>query len=562
MASFETQIEAVTGLDITSSSTPSQDDVTIFLNHSILDLVNKLKLINPGGYTQMATKTSVSSGSSAIIDGDIMAVYGSEVQLGVGVASITLDSGGSGYTEIPTIEISGGGGSSATATCTLIDGAVGPTITVITNGSGYTSTPIVTFSSGSATATAVLEAVTSYRNPATEIDFQLGSVALDPSSIHYQSKFNPAYFRQGREVHIIPNGGEVLHIDIPTTSYDAEEVISVPRQFQRSIVLGAAIKAVERSMINILEDSSASANYPSYTIDSIFLTDTAESFVAAMPDLLAYPEFTWVDTLLLEEHTGETLSRTKIDPEFLNIAYTPPALEIVTLPAIPNLDLGSPPVPPDNTDIEIDFSQTPPIYGMPSQEMEDFPTITDFALNASTTFPTAMHAPSFTVPTAISTTIGTLPAPPVYSPPKLLGVVEQLMEDTMEAAPAAELADAQSLGTLLGAAWEYIQAEEDPEQFGSVNQFIGTVSNLYSTAMQNSMNTLTTSTAEYQQEVSKVMAQAQNDQAKANKQNDLDWGKEIAQYQQELSLHQADMTRFTADVQQQIQVWTLQNLTY
>jgi hypothetical protein len=559
MASFETQIEAVTGLDIDASSKPSQADITIFLNHSILDLVNKLKLINPSGYAQMATKTAVGSGSSALIDGDIMAVYGSEVQLGVGVTGITVTSAGTGYTEIPTIEISGGGGSGATATCVLDGSTIDATITMTANGSGYTSVPIVTFSAGNATATASLEAVTSYRNPATEIDFQLGSIALDPSSIHYQSKFNPAYFRQGRNVFIIPNGGEVLHIDLPTTAYDAEEVVSVPKQFQRSIVLGAAIRAVERNILSITEDST---KHPLYSFDSIFLTDTAESFVSTLPDLLAYPEFVWLDTLLLERHTGETLSRTKIDTEFNNILYTPPVLEIVTLPAIPNLDLGSPPVPPDNTDTDIGFSQIPPSYTMPEQEIEDFPTITDFALDAGTTFPSAMHAPSFTAPTATSTTIGTLPAPPVYSPPKLLGVVEQLMEDTMEASPAAGLGDAQSIGTLLGAAWEYIQAEEDPEQFGSVNQFIGTVVNLYSTSMQSSMNDLQSKSAEYQSSVTKVMTQAQNDQATANKQNDLDWGKEIAQYQNELTLHQADIARFNADVQQQIQVWTLQNLTY
>lgn len=556
MSSFETQIEAITGLDIDSVSKPSQDDLTIFLNHSILDLVNKLKLINPGGYAQMATKTAVGSGSSAIIDGDIMAVYGTEVQLGVGVSSITLGGGGSGYATAPTITLSGGGGSGATATCTISDSAV-DAITVTATGSGYTSIPTVTFSTGSAIATAILEAVKSYRNPATEIDFELGSIALNPDSIHYQSKFNPAYFRQGRSVFIIPDGGEVLHIDLPITSYDAEEVISLPKQFQRSIVLGAAIRSLERNIIDSTESSK-----PSYSFDSIFLTDTAESFVATLPDILEYPEFTWVDTLLIEKHTGEILSRTNIDTEFNKIIFTPPVLEIVTMPSLPTIDLGSPPVPPDDVDISINFNQSPPTYKMPVQVVEDFPSITSFSLNASTVFPAAMHSPSFISPTAESTTIGSLPAPPVYNPPKLLGVVEQLMEDTIEASPTAELGDAQSIGRLLGAAWDYIQNEEDPEQFGSVNQFIGTVVNLYGSAMQSSMNELQTKSAEYQQEVTKVMTQAQNDQAKANKQNDLDWGREVAQYQQELAHHQSEIARFNADVQQQIQVWTLKNLTY
>ena len=47
MASFETQIEAVTGLDIDATSKPSQADVTIFLNHSILTPILNVGLITP-----------------------------------------------------------------------------------------------------------------------------------------------------------------------------------------------------------------------------------------------------------------------------------------------------------------------------------------------------------------------------------------------------------------------------------------------------------------------------------------------------------------------------------
>ena len=78
------------------------------------------------------------------------------------VASITVTAGGSGYTSAPTISISGGGGTGATAVATVneISGIV-TEIKVTNIGSGYTSTPTVTITGGGgsgAAGTAVLDA--------------------------------------------------------------------------------------------------------------------------------------------------------------------------------------------------------------------------------------------------------------------------------------------------------------------------------------------------------------------------------------------------------------------
>jgi hypothetical protein len=76
---------------------------------------------------------------------------------GGGVISITVTNGGTGYTNQPSVTISGGGGSGATA----VAAGSNETITqaaVVTPGTGYTSTPAVTFgapSGGGATATGV-----------------------------------------------------------------------------------------------------------------------------------------------------------------------------------------------------------------------------------------------------------------------------------------------------------------------------------------------------------------------------------------------------------------------
>jgi len=59
------------------------------------------------------------------------------------IVSITVTNGGYNYTTPPTIVIVGGGGSGATATCTVLNGAI-QTVTMVINGSGYTSAPTVT----------------------------------------------------------------------------------------------------------------------------------------------------------------------------------------------------------------------------------------------------------------------------------------------------------------------------------------------------------------------------------------------------------------------------------
>jgi hypothetical protein len=73
-----------------------------------------------------------------------------------GIVQIALTSGGSGYTSKPTVVISGGGGTGATATATRSGANVLTAITVTNPGSGYTSPPTISFTGGGGTgATAV-----------------------------------------------------------------------------------------------------------------------------------------------------------------------------------------------------------------------------------------------------------------------------------------------------------------------------------------------------------------------------------------------------------------------
>tara|TARA_R100000664_G_C2746737_1_gene134366 strand:+ start:866 stop:1597 length:732 start_codon:yes stop_codon:yes gene_type:complete len=83
-------------------------------------------------------------------------------QKGKSVQSISLVSGGTGYTTVPTIIFRGGNAiTDATATCTIDSGAV-DSITLTSGGSGYTSNPTVFIVGGTtddnvARATATIE---------------------------------------------------------------------------------------------------------------------------------------------------------------------------------------------------------------------------------------------------------------------------------------------------------------------------------------------------------------------------------------------------------------------
>lgn len=75
------------------------------------------------------------------------------------VERVTVTAGGSGYTTVPTVALTGGGGSGATATAAL-NGVV-QTVTVGAGGSGYTTNPTVALTGGGgsgATAVSVISA--------------------------------------------------------------------------------------------------------------------------------------------------------------------------------------------------------------------------------------------------------------------------------------------------------------------------------------------------------------------------------------------------------------------
>jgi hypothetical protein len=82
------------------------------------------------------------------------------------VGTLRLTAGGAGYTSAPTVTLEGGGGTGASATATVTDGAIS-TLTLNAGGSGYTSAPTISFvGGGGAGATAAAMLADSLLSPA------------------------------------------------------------------------------------------------------------------------------------------------------------------------------------------------------------------------------------------------------------------------------------------------------------------------------------------------------------------------------------------------------------
>ena len=148
-----------------STWTPSQyEDLKFTLyralftitNTGTLALVNEeLKAQDPNDTTAVEGPVRLGGGVSA----GIPTLPNNPLDTSSGVASVTVDTAGVGYTSVPTVSFSGGGGTGAAAIATVVGGAI-TAVTMTDSGSGYATVPTVAFttsgSSTAATATAVI----------------------------------------------------------------------------------------------------------------------------------------------------------------------------------------------------------------------------------------------------------------------------------------------------------------------------------------------------------------------------------------------------------------------
>lgn len=152
--------DANTLSDVASYNLPGDDLYGIAsrmgrtMGQCVLDLLAMAVNVVPLAAAGLGNFTSAGAGGS-----------GTAVLSGTGVGSITLGSGGSGYTTAPTVVLAGGGGTGATATASVSAGAI-TGFSVTAAGTGYTSAPAVivsTLPSATVTDLAALDVIPPFR---------------------------------------------------------------------------------------------------------------------------------------------------------------------------------------------------------------------------------------------------------------------------------------------------------------------------------------------------------------------------------------------------------------
>lgn len=121
--------------------------------------------------------------------------------------SVVVTNPGSGYTSVPTVSFSGGGGTGAAATAVIQNGAV-IAINITNPGSGYTSAPSVSLSGGgfdtAATASSTIVPVSLDGIPTAGLDISTTTIVA-PLLLGSPKKINFYYLRAGTDAESSPN---------------------------------------------------------------------------------------------------------------------------------------------------------------------------------------------------------------------------------------------------------------------------------------------------------------------------------------------------------------------
>ena len=127
--------------------------------------IRSITILNDGsGYTSTPTVFISTSRDGAGVNASAVAITTSVGGLN-SIKELVLTNAGAGYTQAPDINIVGGGGSGAIATCTIEKTQRGViSFNVINGGSGYTSSPAITVSGPGAGVTAIGESVVDIGN--------------------------------------------------------------------------------------------------------------------------------------------------------------------------------------------------------------------------------------------------------------------------------------------------------------------------------------------------------------------------------------------------------------
>jgi len=368
----------------------------------------------------------------------------------------------------------------------------------------------------------------------------------DTGSIYYATEKSPISYVELTKLYIKPSGGTGVGMTYPNPSYSDNSITGFPPEYEYGVILYAAIQQKIRQIADKL------VSLEGITLDTV----TAPSAPSA-------PAITYSDAsaALVDAVTLGALGTAP--------TYTKPTVSLTAAPTITDLDLSgiSAPSVPDAPSITysdaaavatavttVSALGTAPAYTKPTISLTSAPTINDLTIKAVP--PAQLTAPSFTYTdvddVAIdSTSIGTVPNAPVYTPPTFGGAYTNT--DTALSNTDIELANAHL---------NKVQAQL----------------NEYQTKIGDSVNTFNSNRDKFNADVQKLLEQARLTQEKlfeearlttdVQKQNKIqalqkqiqEYQAKLAKYASEVNVYSilvtSEVNEYRANLEKEIELWT------
>lgn len=321
--------------------------------------------------------------------------------------SVSVSSGGTGYSVGNVLTLSQGTG--GTCTVATVSGGVVTSVTITTVGYGFTQGIKTTTVSPSGGTGCTLLVTPNY------------------SSIHQAVTTDPVYYIENSKAYVIPAGGTIIGMGYPSNiAYNSTSIPNFPSELEQAVILYVAIQellfktnTIYDSITSLALDSITAPTAPlaaSFTFTTASYTDAAYSNGTFTPATIDTTAATTIGLLPTSPvYTAPTCSLTAA-PSDLSIITSLPTTPNAPAYSYSDATLGT------YTATTIGSLGTPPTYTKPTVSIPATPI--DFALAITTVAPTAPADSSYsysdaTLGTYTSTTIGSLGTAPTYTKPTI-----------------------------------------------------------------------------------------------------------------------------------------------
>mgnify|MGYP003633996429 CR=1 FL=1 len=392
-----------------------------------------------------------------------------------------------------------------------------------------------------------------------QIPVDLQSRVTDSSSIHYASKFNPAFsVLDNGQISVFPvpgssnNGFKAYYVNNVPQDKGGDSLIhshSDIKYFDDSkvylVVIYAGIKSLDY-MVDSAQDSLPS------NISDIVITSISESL----------PSFVTPSSYVLPvKPAGANVDVSEIG----SIAsYIIPVFENISLGSFSSISLPNVPTKPSSTASTVTLSGTEPTYTKPSLTLSSSPGIANLTVPASSvsaptiasknTMSFETNPPNFIAPIISLTSVPTISDLSISSSAPSSPVLKTI---TLEFSQAAPTFTAPVTSPKFYDADTWINTEEDSEMSAARMQVISGQIQKYQADIQNALNEFNEDNAAYQIEFQKSVQNAQL-LDKNDAQSVQLYQAELGEYQQNVN---KEIQTFQQNMTKDIQLWEKERAT-